>query len=91
MKLPRFKLDYEETLNDSLKAVGMGVAFNPREADFSGIRPERDLYISEVKHKAVVDVNEEGTEAAAATSVGVTTYPFVSLESDSPSSPTGPS
>jgi serine protease inhibitor len=73
VKLPRFKLDYEETLNDSLKAVGMGVAFNPREADFSGIRPERDLFISEVKHKAVVEVNEEGTEAAAATSVGVTT------------------
>jgi len=58
VKLPRFKLDYEETLNDSLKAVGMGVAFNPREADFSGIRPERDLYISEVKHKSVVEVNE---------------------------------
>jgi serpin B len=73
VKLPRFKLDYEETLNDSLKAVGMGVAFNPREADFSGIRPERDIYISQVKHKAVVEVNEEGTEAAAATSVGVTT------------------
>jgi serine protease inhibitor len=71
VKLPRFKLDYEETLNDSLKAVGMGVAFNPRDADFSGIRPERDLYISKVKHKAVVEVNEEGTEAAAATSVGV--------------------
>jgi serpin B len=71
VKLPRFKLDYEKTLNDSLKAVGMGPAFNSREADFSGIRPERDLYISEVKHKAVVEVNEEGTEAAAATSVGV--------------------
>ncbi len=71
VQLPRFKLDYEKTLNDSLRAVGMGVAFNSREADFSGIRPERDLYISEVKHKAVVEVNEEGTEAAAATSVGV--------------------
>jgi serpin B len=71
VKLPRFKLDYEKTLNESLKAVDMRVAFNPREADFSGIRPERDLYISEVKHKAVVEVNEEGTEAAAATSVGV--------------------
>src|SRR5262249_29225222 len=70
VQLRRFKLDYEKTLNDSLKAVGMGVAFNSREADFSGIRPERDLYISEVKHKAVVEVNEEGTEAAAATSVG---------------------
>src|SRR5262245_6876818 len=71
VKLPRFKLDYDKTLNDALKAVGMGVAFNPREADFSGIRPERDLYISQVKHKAVVEVNEEGTEAAAATSFGV--------------------
>jgi serine protease inhibitor len=71
VKLPRFKLDYEETLNDALKAVGMGVAFNPREADFSGIHPERDLYISKVKHKAVVEINEEGTEAAAATSVGI--------------------
>ncbi|HEV2669148.1 MAG TPA: serpin family protein, partial [Blastocatellia bacterium] len=71
VKLPRFKLDYDKTLNDALKAVGMGVAFNPREADFSGIRPERDLYISQVKHKAVVEVNEEGTEAAAATSVGI--------------------
>jgi len=71
VKLPRFKLDYQKTLNDALKAVGMGAAFNPREADFSGIRQERDLYISEVKHKAVVEVNEEGTEAAAATSVGI--------------------
>src|SRR5215510_7993639 len=71
VKLPRFKLDYEKTLNDPLKALGMGAAFSAREADFSGIRAEKDLYISEVKHKAVVDVNEEGTEAAAATSVGV--------------------
>jgi serpin B len=71
VKLPRFKLDYEKTLNDPLKALGMGVAFSAREADFSGIRAEKDLHISEVKHKAVVDVNEEGTEASAATSVGV--------------------
>jgi len=71
VKLPRFKLDYEKTLNDALKDLGMGVAFNAREADFSGIRAERDLFISEVKHKAVVEVNEEGTEAAAATSVGI--------------------
>ena len=70
VKLPRFKMDYEKTLNDDLKALGMGVAFTPR-ADFSGMRAERDLFISEVKHKAVVEVNEEGTEAAAATSVGI--------------------
>jgi len=71
VKLPRFKLDYENTLNDALKALGMGVAFSASEADFSGIRAERDLFISEVKHKAIVEVNEEGTEAAAATSVGI--------------------
>jgi serine protease inhibitor len=73
VKLPRFKLDYEKTLNDPLKDLGMGAAFSPREADFSGIRAEKDLFISEVKHKAVVEVNEEGTEAAAATSVGIST------------------
>jgi serpin B len=73
VKLPRFKLDYEKTLNDPLKDLGMGVAFSAREADFSGIRAEKDIYISEVKHKAVVEVNEEGTEAAAATSVGIST------------------
>lgn len=71
VKLPRFKMDYENTLNDSLKALGMEVAFTPR-ADFSGIREEGNLFISEVKHKAIVEINEEGTEAAAATSVGIT-------------------
>jgi serpin B len=70
VKLPRFKLDYENTLNQALSNLGMGVAFTPR-ADFSGMRSERDVFISEVKHKAVVEVNEEGTEAAAATSVGI--------------------
>ncbi|MGH9768685.1 MAG: serpin family protein [Blastocatellia bacterium] len=71
VKLPRFKMEYENTLNDALKALGMGVAFNVSEADFSGMREQRDLFITEVKHKAIVEVNEEGTEAAAATSVGI--------------------
>jgi serpin B len=71
VKLPRFKLDYERTLNDALKALGMEVAFAAGRADFSGMSARRDLFISEVKHKAVVEVNEEGTEAAAATSVGI--------------------
>jgi len=71
VKLPRFKLDYENTLNNALKDLGMGVAFSASEADFSGIRAERDLFISEVKHKAIAEVNEEGTVAAAATSVGI--------------------
>ncbi len=70
--MPKFKMEYEITLNDALVAMGMGIAFNPYEADFSGIgRGPRPLYISEVKHKTYVDVNEEGTEAAAVTGIGV--------------------
>ncbi len=68
IRLPRFKMDYDLTLNDTLKALGMEVAFDP-QADFSGIG--ENLAISEVKHKTFVEVNEEGTEAAAATAVGV--------------------
>jgi len=69
--LPRFKSEYEKTLNDSLKALGMGIAFDPSQADFSGMRSPPDLFISEVKHKTFVEVNEEGAEAAAVTSVGM--------------------
>jgi serpin B len=70
--MPKFKLEYELTLNGALEAMGMGVAFDPQEADFSGIgRGPRPLYISEVKHKTYVDVDEEGTEAAAVTGVGI--------------------
>jgi len=71
--LPRFSFDYEITLNDVLEELGMAIAFDDSAADFSGMReiPPR-LYISEVKHKSFIDVNEEGTEAAAATSVEVT-------------------
>ena len=71
--LPKFTLSYSIILNDALSALGMKVAFDPSGADFSKIAdvsPER-LYISFVKQKAWVDVNEEGTEAAAATSVEV--------------------
>jgi serine protease inhibitor len=71
--LPRFKLAYEATLNDALKALGMGIAFDQRRADFSGMiadgKPSAN--IDEVKHKTFVEVNEEGTEAAAVTSIGM--------------------
>ena len=67
IKLPRFKLEYGvKNLNDSLTALGMGEAFSD-QADFSGIR--NDICISRVLHKAVIDVNEEGSEAAAVTGV----------------------
>jgi serpin B len=70
--MPKFTVEYEVTLNDVLKALGMAVAFSQAEADFSNLYagPQR-AYISEVKHKTFVEVNEEGTTAAAVTSVGV--------------------
>ena len=81
--LPKFTMTYELTLNDVLAALGMGVAFVPCGAagatdcaDFTRMHSPRDLFISEVKHKTFVDVNEEGTEAAAATSVGISTSSY---------------
>ena len=66
MILPRFKLEYEAKLNDTLTALGMGIAFGAG-ADFSGMGTQ--LFISEVRHKTIIEVNEEGTEAAAVTVV----------------------
>lgn len=72
--LPRFRMSYERTLNDDLAALGMVDAFDEDLADFTRLSPVASIYplfISEVKQKSWVDVNEEGTEAAAATSVAV--------------------
>ncbi len=71
--LPKFKLEYALSLVDALKAMGMGVAFTPGKADFTGICEKETLFISEVKHKTFVRVDEKGTEAAAVTSVGMMT------------------
>lgn len=73
LELPKFKFEYENTLNNELIDLGLGVAFSDL-ADFTGINKNGGLKISRVKHKTFVEVNEEGTEAAAVTSVvlGVT-------------------
>lgn len=70
--LPKFTLEYELLLNDVLKSLGMAIAFDPFKADFTKMyKGPESLYISKVKHKTFVEVNEEGTEAAAVTSVGI--------------------
>lgn len=69
--LPRFKFTWESDLNDLLSSLGMSVAFSADQADFSKINSDGHLFITKVKHKTFIDVNEEGTEAAAATSVGI--------------------
>ncbi len=72
--LPKFKFEFEKELKEILSQLGMEIAFDPNgSADFSKINPDVYLYISSVKHKTFIEVNEEGTEAAAVTSVSVTT------------------
>ena len=73
LEMPKFRFEYDVTMNDALKAQGMGVAFDPSNANFDRIPMQTvdDLHISKVRQKAFIDVHERGTEAAAATSVTV--------------------
>jgi len=68
LSIPRFRIEEKYSLNEPLKAMGMRRAFGGK-ADFSGMTGEKDLYISDVVHQSFVEVDEEGTEAAAATGV----------------------
>jgi serpin B len=77
LTMPKFEFQSEFSLKDTLSAMGMGDAFSPDEADFSGMTGNHELFISDVIHKAFVAVDEAGTEAAAATAVivGTTSAP----------------
>ena len=75
LMLPRFKVEWGLQLNDALKALGMEEAFNSTRANFSQMAKTtsgNSIYISKVQHKALCEVNEEGTVAAAVTSVTAT-------------------
>ena len=70
--LPKFRTDYRVSLNDSLRGLGMHKAFQPNVADFSGItRSAGRLYLAKVAHQAVLQIDEAGTEAGAATGIRV--------------------
>ena len=80
--LPKFKLEYKQTLNDVLAALGMEIAFTPA-ADFTGISPDAP-WISRVIHQAVVKIDEQGTEAAAATVIEQVTGISLNFRADHP-------
>ncbi len=68
-KIPEFTSEYEVTMNDILKDLGIEDAFDQNKADFTGVTTETDLFISKVLHKTYIEVDREGTKAAAATAV----------------------
>ncbi|MFP5228244.1 MAG: serpin family protein [Acidobacteriota bacterium] len=70
LTLPRFRMTQQFELSSTLAAMGMPQAFS-RQADFSGMTGKPEFRISAAIHKAYIDVNEEGTEAAAATAIGM--------------------
>lgn len=69
--LPKFKLEYSTGLKKALERMGMRIAFIRYVADFTRINKDGGLFISEAKHKTFVEVDEEGTRAAAVTSIGI--------------------
>ncbi|GFR24561.1 uncharacterized serpin-like protein TK1782 [Trichonephila clavata] len=72
VSLPKFRVEYSKGLRETFKALGMLKAFDDSKADLTGISDCKGIYVSEIYHKAVIEVNEEGSEASAATAVVVT-------------------
>ncbi len=73
LQFPKFKMEFSIDLVETLRSLGMIEAFDSQSADFKRLAKDTFLYIDEIKHKTFINVNEEGTEAAAITSVGMKT------------------
>ena len=71
IQLPKFEVNFSDSLKQTLSDLGMYNAFSPKDADFTGLREEGGLAISRVIHKTYLKVNEQGTEAAAVTAIAV--------------------
>jgi len=71
LSLPKYTLKYERMLNEDLKALGMVAPFDRDQADFTRMAPGNQVFINFVKQNTFVNVDEEGTEAAAVTVVGM--------------------
>jgi serpin B len=69
LTLPRFKIETKSDLSSALARMGMPLAFDPNGADLSGITTQEKLYIAKVVHQANISIDENGTEATAATAV----------------------
>lgn len=73
LSLPRFRIEFGADLISGFRSLGMRLAFIPGQADFGGVTQDpkdgRSIYISQIRHRAFIDVNEKGTEAAATTAV----------------------
>jgi len=82
LTMPKWRFAYERTLNDDLKALGIRDAFDTEAANFSRMREERDLFLQRVIHKSFIEVDEEGTKAAAVTGaeMGITSAPATPRE-----------
>lgn len=71
LSMPKFKIEYSESLNDMLKNIGIQTAFKPRKAQFENMFASGNMWFSDTFHKTFISVDEKGTEAAAVTAIGM--------------------
>ncbi len=80
VRIPKFTFDYSNKMNDILRSMGMESAFDPVNADFSGMTEKEKLHISSVLHKTRVEVTEKGTRAAAVTSISMANEAVIEVD-----------